>query len=100
MKELKFRNYDSGFVRCYFKHSTKLYCIQAGYNYLPELLVCTRDGEPSRLVEDCNQFEFTNLPPDGDTWSWDEIISFFKCKEIATNGQLIKCMHDFFEVTA
>lgn len=99
MINLKFKHYDSGFVRCYFKHSTTLYCVQAGYNYLPELLVCSRDGEPSHPVEDTAQYSFSNLPPDGNTWSWDEIIAFFKCKEITSNGQLIKRMNDLFEMS-
>ena len=98
MITLKFKSYDSGFVRCYFKSSKGLYCVQAGYNYLPELLVCSRDGEPSHPVEDCAQFSFTNLPPDGDTWSWAEIIAFFKCKEITNNNQLFKRMSALFEV--
>lgn len=98
MINLKFKSYDSGFVRCYFTHEKTLYCVQAGYNYLPELLICSRDGEPSHPIEDCSQFTFTNLPPDGDSWSWAEIIAFFKCKEITSNGQLIKRMNDLFEV--
>lgn len=98
MINLKFKSYDSCFVRCYFKHSKTLYCVQAGHLYLPELLVCSRDGEPSHPVEDTTQYSFTNLPPDGDTWSWDEIIAFFKCKEITSNGQLIKRMNDLFEL--
>lgn len=98
MKQLKFKNYNNGFVRAYFKHDKTLYCVQAGYNYLPEFLICSRDGEPSHPVEDTHKYRFTNLPPDGDTWSWAEIVAFFTCKAITNNGQLTKRMNDLFQV--
>lgn len=98
MINLKFKSYDNGFVRAYFKHEKTLYCVQPGLYYLPELLICSRDGEPSHPVEDCAQYSFTNLPPDGDTWSWVEILRFFQCKKITSNGQLMKRMNDLFEV--
>lgn len=98
MITLKFKSYDSGFVRAYFKHGKILYCIQAGHNYLPELLICSRDCEPSHPVEDCEQFSFTNLPPDGDTWSWDDILAYFNSTDITSNGQLIQRMNTLFEV--
>jgi uncharacterized OB-fold protein len=107
MINLKFKRYDSGFVRCYFTHNTTLYCVQAGYNYLPELLICSRDGEPSHPVENpieytddgvISHYSLTNMPPDGDTWSWNDILAYFNSTEITSNGQLIKRMNDLFEV--
>lgn len=52
MNYLMFRNYDRSFVRAYFEHESNLYCVQPGFRYLPELLVCSQDGEPFHLVTD------------------------------------------------
>lgn len=99
MKRLKFREWDSGYIRAYFTHDRKLYCIQPGHSLLPELLVCSRDGEPSHAVKDLFSHEFCNMPPDGDTWSWGEILDFFERAEIRGNGDLMRRMSQLFEVT-
>jgi len=67
---------------------------------LPELLVCSRDGEPSHPVEDGINYILTNMPPDGDTWGWMEVLAFFKSADITSNGQLMRRMNDLFEVEA
>lgn len=97
MKQLKFKSYDSGFVRAYFKHDKTLYCVQPGMFLLPELLVCSRDGEPSHPVEDGINYTLTNMPPDGDDWNWCEVIAFYN--DVESNGQLMRRMNDMFEMT-
>lgn len=96
MKDLVFQSYDNGFVRAYFKHDKTLYCVQPGHDYLPELMVCSKDGEPSHQVENAVSYTLTNMPPDGDDWNWCEVIANFGC--IESNGQLIRRFNDLFEV--
>ncbi|WP_133138093.1 hypothetical protein [Legionella rowbothamii] len=98
MNYLTFKNYDRDFVRAYFEHKSTLYCVQPGFHYLPELLVCSHEGEPSHQVTDAVNYSFTNMPPDGDSWDWSDVCAFFQCKEITSNGQLISRMNDLFEV--
>lgn len=98
MKNLVFRNYDNGFVRAYFKHERILYCVQPGNHYLPEFVVCSHDGEPSHLLEDGINYTFTNMPPDGDSWTWVDILAYFQSTDITSNGQLIRRMNELFEV--
>jgi len=98
MKNLVFNSYNNGFVRAYFKHEKILYCVQPGHHYLPELVVCSRDGEPSHLIEDSINYTFTNMPPDGDSWTWVDILAYFQSTDITSNGELIRRMNELFEV--
>lgn len=98
MKDLAFMSYDNGFIRAYFRHEKMLYCIQPGHHYLPEFFVCSHDGEPSHVVVDSTNYTFTNMPPDGDSWRWVDILAYFQCREITSNGQLIRRMNELFEV--
>ncbi len=107
MINLQFKSYDKGFVRAYFKHEKILYCIQPGFHYLPELLICSRDGEPSHPVQNpieytndgvISNYSLTNMPPDGDTWTWNDILAYFNSTNITSNGQLMKRINDLFEV--
>jgi hypothetical protein len=99
MKNLVFKSYNNGFVRAYFKNEKTLYCIQPGHHYLPELLVCSRDGEPSHPNEDRINYTFTNMPPDGDSWTWVDILAYFQSTDITSNGKLIRRMNELFKVT-
>jgi len=94
MKELKFKEYDRGNVRAYFTHDKQLFCIQP--NYTVELLVCSRDGEPSHQVENCVGYSFVNMPPDGDSWSWIEILQYFSRYE--SGGDLMRRMNELFDL--
>jgi len=94
MKEFKFKRYDSGFVRAYFTSDKKLYCIQP--NYTIELLVCSSDGEPSHPVDASVNDTFINMPPDGDTWSWIELLEYFS--QCESGGDYIRRMNKLFEV--
>ncbi len=94
MIELKFKRYDRGFVRAYFTHGKQLYCIQP--NWTVELLICSRDGEPSHEAENHMEFKFTNMPPDGDDWNWIEILRYFSNCE--SGGDLMRRMNELFEV--
>lgn len=78
MRKFKFKSYDRGNVRCYFKQDKTLYCIQPDYRNLPELLICSRDGEPSHPVYNTSECEFTSMPYDGNTWQWDDIFKFIE----------------------
>ena len=98
MKALKFKKYDSGLVRTYFNHGKILYCIHLGDHYLPELMLCTDEGEPLSAIDDCINYKFINMPPDGDTWSWIDILAYFQCQDIASNDHLIYVMNKLFEV--
>lgn len=99
MTNLVFKNYDRGYVRAYFKHEKTLYCVQPGNHYLPELVVCSQDGEPSHIIENSINYTFKNMAPDGDSWTWGEILAYFQCRDITSNGELIRKMNELFEVT-
>jgi hypothetical protein len=73
MTDLKFKEYDRGNVRAYFKRDRKLYCIQP--NQTIELLICSRNGEPSHPVDNPDQFIFFGF--DGARWTWNDLLTCF-----------------------
>lgn len=98
MLKLKYKSYDRGNVRCYFTNSKMVYCVQPGHNYLPELIVCTQDGEPIHQMEDGIKYTLINMPADGDDWRWCEVLDYFTRVVITSNNQLIRRFNQLFEV--
>jgi len=91
MIDLKFKEYDRGNVRAYFKHGRELYCLQP--NYTIELLVCSRDGEPSHQVDDGINYMFTGF--DGARWSMIDMLEYFS--DCQGGGDLMRRMNELFD---
>jgi hypothetical protein len=62
--KLKYLELDNGYCRAYYKGPNRsLYCFQEAARGTYELLVCTRDGEPSHPIG-YSSVLLDTLPPD------------------------------------
>ena len=74
MIDLKYHSADNGNCRVYYKALNRLYCWQiTNRDGDFELLVCSRDGEPSHKA---NETRHNTEPPKGDELIEDELRTF------------------------
>jgi hypothetical protein len=48
---LKFLRNDPGNCRVYYKHNKTLYCTQEDFKGVFNFYICSKDGEPSHIVD-------------------------------------------------
>lgn len=73
--KLKYKGYDRGNVRAYFKGDKGLYCVQLSYNDEPKLFFCSRDGEPSHPAIGWESALLTGF--DGADWTMFDLMDYF-----------------------
>ena len=87
MTHLKFKDYDRGNVRAYFKSAHVWYCFQPNFGL--QLLVCSRDGEPSHPVTKLDNLTFSGF--DMAEWKFNDIHEYFR--DCLSDGDICRKMN-------
>lgn len=60
--KLKYEQTDNGYCRIYYRQQKSIFCFQLASRDNFEMLICSRDGEPSHPV-DMTRYVIDRLPP-------------------------------------
>ena len=76
--KIAFKEYDRGNARAYFKSNKLLFCMQINHENKPEILSCSKSGEPCSTMSGMISFTLTNMTPNGEELDFDsEFVALF-----------------------
>ncbi|MBK1871590.1 hypothetical protein [Taklimakanibacter albus] len=88
LKQMRFKETDSGNCRVYYTYGRRLYCFQDDRTWGDRpadfrLYECTRDGEPSHTVP-TEGFGIDKYPPEGDSRTGDNFRAWAEQEDSAS----------------